>query len=93
MKFVSLLLASAAVFGGSNAFAQEAGYTPPKTSWGVPDLNGEWTNASLTGLQRDASVTKTTVTEAEARAIFPETQVAKDFLSIDVVAAAELEPG
>ncbi len=70
MKFVSLLLASAAVFGGSNAFAQEAGYTPPKTSWGAPDLNGEWTNASLTGLQRDAGVTKTTVTEAEAQAIF-----------------------
>ena len=26
----------------------QAGYTPPKTSWGVPDLQGNWTNASIT---------------------------------------------
>ncbi len=70
MKLVSLLLASAAVFGGSNAFAQEAGYVTPKTSWGVPDFNGEWTNGSLTGLQRVEGVSKLVVNDAEAQAIF-----------------------
>jgi hypothetical protein len=38
---------------GPLAWAQSApGYTPPKTSWGVPDVEGLWSNASLTNLQR-----------------------------------------
>jgi hypothetical protein len=30
-------------------------YKPPRTSWGAPDLEGVWTNASLTSLERDAT--------------------------------------
>src|SRR5215467_5569900 len=30
----------------------EPGYTQPKTSWGVPDLQGYWNNTSITSLQR-----------------------------------------
>ena len=28
-------------------------YQAPRTSWGAPDLQGTWTNASLTSLERD----------------------------------------
>ena len=69
MRFVSLLLASAAALSASDAFAQAAGYVTPKTPWGVPDFNGAWTNASLTGLQRVEGATKLAVDDAEALAI------------------------
>ena len=35
------------------AFAQNSSaYSPPKTSWGVPDLQGTFSSASLTTLRR-----------------------------------------
>ncbi|MEZ5939018.1 MAG: hypothetical protein R3C52_12510 [Hyphomonadaceae bacterium] len=40
--------------GGAEAAALGApGYVAPKTSWGVPDLQGTWSNASITDLQRN----------------------------------------
>ena len=53
----AMLLASAlvsiAVLGAAPTFAQAApGYEKPKTSWGVPDLGGFWSNTSLTAMQR-----------------------------------------
>jgi hypothetical protein len=50
------------------AIAQEA-YQAPKTSWGVPDLQGNWTNSSVTKLTRMAGVDKLVLTPEEARAI------------------------
>jgi hypothetical protein len=50
------------------AMAQEA-YQPPKTSWGVPDLQGNWTNSSVTKLTRMAGVDKLVLTPEEAHAI------------------------
>lgn len=47
----ALLLASAALVA-PHAAAQATGYTPPKTSWGAPDVQGNWSNASLTNMQR-----------------------------------------
>jgi hypothetical protein len=41
----------------------------PRTFDGKPDLNGVWTNASVTQLNRPASTPKLVVTEAEAQAI------------------------
>jgi len=69
MKLVSLLLASVAMFGAPNAFAQEAGYVTPKTAWGTPDFDGTWTNASRTALERYQGATKLVVSEAEAQAL------------------------
>ncbi len=69
MRLVLLLLASTAVFSASSAFAQEPGYVTPKTSWGAPDFDGAWNNASLTTLQRMAGATKLTVNDAEAEAL------------------------
>jgi hypothetical protein len=50
-----LLLAATAALslaGGVHA----AHYKPPHTSWGAPDLQGSWTNFSLTRLERAAGV-------------------------------------
>jgi hypothetical protein len=46
------------------------GWVAPKTPDGVPELQGVWTNASLTPLQRPVNLaSKEFYTEAEARAI------------------------
>jgi hypothetical protein len=50
------------------ATAQEA-YQAPRTSWGAPDLQGNWTNSSVTKLTRMAGVDKLVLTSAEAAAI------------------------
>ena len=49
--------------------AADTGYKAPRTSWGTPDLQGTWTNASLTSLERDDMFKgKATMTQAEADA-------------------------
>jgi len=50
------------------AFSQAA-YSTPKTSWGAPDLQGVWTNASVTKLTRPTGVDKLVLTPAEAAAL------------------------
>ncbi len=44
----------------------QASYEKPKTSWGVPDFGGFWTNTSLTTMQRPPGAEKLVMTEAEA---------------------------
>ena len=51
------------------AMAQAASYDTPKTSWGVPDLQGVWTNASVTKLTRPPGIDHLVLTPAEAAAI------------------------
>ncbi len=52
------------------ALAQSApGYTPPRTGWGAPDIQGIWSNASLTTMQRPAGASSLVVTEKEAERI------------------------
>jgi hypothetical protein len=56
-------------------------YTPPKTSWGVPDLQGYFSRASLTTLTRPAGATGLIVTEEERQKLFNRniyTRVAKE---------------
>ncbi len=57
----------------SPALAQVS-YTPPRTSWGAPDLQGVWSNASVTKLTRPAGVDMLVLTPEQAQAI-----EAKDF--------------
>jgi hypothetical protein len=48
------------------ANAQSApGYTPPKTSWGAPDLQGFWSNSSITDMQREPAYPNLVMTQAE----------------------------
>jgi hypothetical protein len=44
----------------------QASHDKPKTSWGVPDLGGFWTNTSLTAMQRPAGAEKLVMTAEEA---------------------------
>jgi hypothetical protein len=57
-----LLVASAAL----PADAQDAGFVSPRTSWGAPDLQGYWTNTSLTAMERPNGAAGLIVSQAEA---------------------------
>lgn len=60
---------------GPLAFAQtQAPFTPPRTSAGHPDLQGIWTNQSITGLTRPPGVASLIVSDEEGAKI-----VANDF--------------
>ena len=49
------------------AFPQSSNWTPLETPWGDPDLQGVWTNATLTPLERpDAMADKSMLTAEEA---------------------------
>jgi hypothetical protein len=50
------------------ATAQASDYKAPRTSFGAPDLQGRWTNQSITNLTRPPGI-KLVVTEEEAKAV------------------------
>ena len=53
------------------ALAQSApAYNPPKTSWGVPDVQGIFTSASLTTMTRPASASGLIISDEEAAKMF-----------------------
>ena len=69
MRFaaVSIMLA-AAVTGFAQTPAQQRNYAPPRTEWGHPDLQGVYTFATETPLQRPAALAnKETYTEEEQK--------------------------
>ena len=72
MKWRAFALA-ACMAGGVDA--ADPAYAPPRTSFGDPDLQGLWTNASLTSLERPATLGKPVVTPDEAAAIERAAQV------------------
>lgn len=69
IRKLTVCTALAVVLAGTAAAQSAPGYTPPKTSWGVPDIQGFWNSTSITSLQRPAGVEKLTVNEKEAREI------------------------
>ena len=65
-KLVHLIIgALSAVSLASGTLAQPA-YHAPRTSFGDPDLQGLWTNASITTLERPPGITSLVITPAEA---------------------------
>jgi hypothetical protein len=90
MLMAILSLATIPVAGqGSSAKAKTNGaaakvYTPPRTPDGQPDLQGFWTNASYTPLERPDKVTKEFYTPEEAA------QFEKQFIDTE---ADQTEPG
>ncbi len=66
----SIVACAVLALGSGPAFGErEPGFDPPKTSWGVPDLQGFWNSTSITSLQRPSGVDKLVVNEEEGRAI------------------------
>jgi hypothetical protein len=65
---MGLALATALAFAAVTVQAAPA-YHAPKNGFGQPDLQGTWTNASLTSLQRPAMFKTLTLTDAEAQAL------------------------
>ena len=56
-RFVLLVVAGSAVAAAGTLFAQTShvgapNWTPPKTAWGEPDLQGTWTNETITPFER-----------------------------------------
>lgn len=80
-------LAMAGLVSGVALSAQAGDYKAPRTAFGQPDLQGEWTNASFTGLQRPKAFKSLFATEEEAAAYVKRQQ---DRL---VGIKAPLEPG
>ena len=52
---IPLLFAPTPIAGQGNTASREA-WTPPQTPWGHPDLQGTWSNASTTPLERPADL-------------------------------------
>lgn len=63
----------------------------PRMAWGDPDIQGTWTNATVTGLERSDEIDKLVLTPAEARDF--ENAVAGMYASVDAVPEGELEAG
>ena len=75
-------ITAVAGFLGPVAVAQDAGWVLPRTPWGDPDLQGVWTNETITPFERPAhQEDKTVLSEDEAAAI--ETGVAQRRIASD----------
>ena len=69
------------------ASAQAQAYKPPRTSFGQPDLQGIWTNVSMTKLQRPAAFKDLVASPGEAAAF--EKRKGEDFDSARAPVAAD----
>jgi hypothetical protein len=68
VKLNAVLCVSAALMAAGAACAQDhaPGYKAPRTSWGVPDMQGTWSNASVTDMQREPEFPNLILTAQEA---------------------------
>lgn len=81
-KVVTIMLA---LFSISFIFAQES-WEPSRTSFGVPDLQGVWTSASITNLERDPALGKTLIVDAQ------EARQLEQFAALNVLTEADNAP-
>jgi hypothetical protein len=95
----TLLIAGVVVIidAAIQASAATPNYKAPRTEWGTPDLQGNWTNTSVTPLERDDKLRgKPTLTKEEAaeylRTNILVTRKARD-LQPSVAAVASNDPG
>ena len=86
---ISPLIACAALAIAGAAQADD--YTVPKTSFGAPDLQGTWTSATATFLERPNDVEKLVLNEEEAREF--EMRLAGFLAANDELPEGELQAG
>ena len=86
-----LLIASIAMLSAMAQASSAEQWKSKQLSWGVPDLQGTWTNASVTGLERFDEVDDLVLTPEAASRI--EDGTADFFASIDDLPEGELESG
>jgi len=65
----ALVATALAVSAGPQIFAAEADWQLPRTASGAPDLQGVWTSATITMLERDPALEKLVVNAEEAQQI------------------------
>ena len=87
----ALLVAGVAVLLATVAESRAEAWKHPHMSWGAPDLQGTWTNATITGLERPDSLEELALTSEQASQI--ENGTAEFMASIDQVPDGELEAG
>jgi len=63
----AVLFAAAATAASAPALARTRPYRAPRTVFGAPDLQGFWTNATYTPLEREKPFTTLTISPEEAR--------------------------
>ena len=88
------LAAVAATLGATFPARAESGddaWKPPRMSWGAPNLQGTWTNATITGLERPDEIENLVLTPEAASRI--ENGTAEFFASIDQLPEGELVAG
>jgi hypothetical protein len=64
--FASILLVMIVVSTPATAQTHAFGYKAPKTPWGAPDIQGVWSNASVTDMQREPGFPNLVLSPAEA---------------------------
>jgi hypothetical protein len=74
---------AAAAFIVHGAVSAADRYAAPRTGWGVPDLQGVWTNASLTSLERDDLFKGKAALSATEAAEFERTNAFAQFAEAD----------
>jgi hypothetical protein len=85
MRHLSALIVIAALLAGG---AQAGAYRAPRTASGQPDLQGLWTNTSMTSLVRPPMVKGLVPTDAEAAAF---NKAIMSFLA-DIISNAPIDP-
>ena len=85
MRRVVLLVIAASAFAAAATLAAQGSHgaakiwTPPKTAWGEPDLQGTWTNETITPFERPKNLAgKPFLTEQEAAAIEEQAAAQRD---------------
>ena len=91
MNRTALLLAATLCGALAGATAAARPFDAPRTEYGHPDLQGTWTNATITALERPDQFSRLVLTEVEAAQW--ERQTAGFFEAIDNIPEGGLEAG
>ena len=70
IAWAALIAAGCALASAQGASLQGQPWTPPKTPWGAPDLQGTWNYATMTPLERPRDLADKAVLSADEAAAY-----------------------